>query len=189
MYNILGDTKHTGRNSLIFSTSGMLTIKSRSLCNYLQITSQKPSKTQLMHLRHINLRRVRRIEQIYKNGTSMQDSKLTWYARKNGLHLWQALITPPTWQQSGTRSTPSEASTHIHLLTIGVHFDQCVSGELNCKQIIKRINARLKFMYRQAKDFNQKIKKSLCSALIQPHFDYACSSWYSGLSSRSRKQL
>ena len=27
----------------------MLTIKSQSLCNYLQVTSQKPSKTQLMH--------------------------------------------------------------------------------------------------------------------------------------------
>ncbi len=26
---------------------------------------------------------------------------------------------------------------------LGVQLDQCVSGELNCKQIIKRINARL----------------------------------------------
>ncbi len=52
--------------------------------------------------------------------------------------------------------------------------DQCVSGELNCKQIIKRINARLKFMYRQAKDLDKKIQKTLCAALIQSHFDYAC---------------
>ncbi len=41
---------------------------------------------------------------------------------------------------------------------LGVQLDQCVSGELNhCKQIIKRINARLKFMYRQAKYLDQKI--------------------------------
>ena len=44
-------------------------------------------------------------------------------------------------------------------------------------------------MYRQAKDLDKAIKKTLCSALIQPHFDYACSSWYSGLKSRSKKQL
>lgn len=72
---------------------------------------------------------------------------------------------------------------------LGVHLDQCASGELNCQQIIKRINARLKFMYRQAKGLNEKIKKTLCTALIQPHFDYACSSWYSGVSSGSKKQL
>ncbi len=42
-------------------------------------------------------------------------------------------------------------------------------------------------MYRQAKDLDE--KKKLCSALIQPHFDYVCSSWYSGLKSRSKKQL
>ncbi len=46
-----------------------------------------------------------------------------------------------------------------------------------------------KFLYRQAKDLDQKIKKTLCTALLQPHFDYACSSWYSGLSNKSRKQL
>lgn len=59
---------------------------------------------------------------------------------------------------------------------LGVHLDQCVSGELNYIKIIKRINPRLKFMYRQAKDLDEKIKKTLCSALIQPHFDYAWSS-------------
>ncbi len=72
---------------------------------------------------------------------------------------------------------------------LGVHLDQCVSGVLNCTQIIKRINARLKFMYKQAKDVYEKKKKTLCSVLIQPHFGYACSSWYSGLKSRSKKQL
>ncbi len=42
---------------------------------------------------------------------------------------------------------------------------------------------------RQAKDLDQKIKETLCTALIQPHFEYACSSWHCGLSSKSRKQL
>lgn len=69
-----------------------------------------------------------------------------------------------------------------------VYLDQCASGELNCQVIIKKINARLRFSYRQAKGFNLKIKKTLCSALIQPHFDYACS-WYSRVSSKSKMQL
>lgn len=72
---------------------------------------------------------------------------------------------------------------------LGVHLDQCASGELQCQSVNQKINARLKFLYRQANCFNQNIKKTLCSALIQPHFDYTCSSWYSGVSSKSKKQL
>ncbi len=36
-------------------------------------------------------------------------------------------------------------------------------------------------MYRQANFLNQESHKTLCSALIQCHFDYSCSSLYSGV--------
>ncbi len=36
-------------------------------------------------------------------------------------------------------------------------------------------------MYRQANFLNQEARKTLCSALIQCHFDYSCPSWFSGV--------
>ena len=42
---------------------------------------------------------------------------------------------------------------------------------------LKKINARLKFLYRQSRYLTPAYRRLLCSALIQPHFDYGCSSW------------
>ena len=35
----------------------------------------------------------------------------------------------------------------------------------------------------------EKLRKSICSALIRCHIDYACSSWYSGLKEQLKKKL
>ena len=50
---------------------------------------------------------------------------------------------------------------------LGIHLDQCASGMVTCQVIIKKINTKLQFLYRQAKYLNQDIKKTFCSALIQ----------------------
>ena len=65
---------------------------------------------------------------------------------------------------------------------LGVCIDQHVSGEAIANNIIQKSNSKLKFLYRQASCLNQNCRKILCSALIQCHFDYAASAWYSGLS-------
>ena len=46
-------------------------------------------------------------------------------------------------------------------------------------------NAKLKFLYRQTKHFNMKTK----NFLILCHFDYACSSWLSGLTKKYKSRL
>ena len=33
------------------------------------------------------------------------------------------------------------------------------------------------------------LRRMLCNALIQPHFDYACSTWYSNLNAKLKKTL
>ena len=48
-------------------------------------------------------------------------------------------------------------------LEISVEIDNVLSGELMTSDIIKKVNSRLKFLYRQAHYFDQKIKKRLCS--------------------------
>ncbi len=67
--------------------------------------------------------------------------------------------------------------------------DQHLSGELTGKSVIKKTNARLKFLYRQCKFLNPEIRKMLCNALIQCNFDYACSSWYSSLTKGTKTKL
>ena len=43
---------------------------------------------------------------------------------------------------------------------------------------LKKIKAKFQFLYRQNKFLNPKLYRLLCNSLIQPHFDYACVSWY-----------
>ena len=72
---------------------------------------------------------------------------------------------------------------------LGVELDQSLSGSHIADNIIKKSNAKLKFLYRQARHLNVDTKKLLTSALIQCHFDYASTSWYSGLTKRLQNRL
>ena len=55
--------------------------------------------------------------------------------------------------------------------------------------IIEKVNARLKFLYRHKKHLDFKCRQLLSSALIQCYFDYACSSWYAGLTKTFKNKL
>lgn len=72
---------------------------------------------------------------------------------------------------------------------LGVDLDQSLSGDNICNSIVQKSNSRLKFLYRQASFLNLKTRKQLVSALIQCHFDYACSSWYFGISQKYKLKL
>ena len=45
------------------------------------------------------------------------------------------------------------------------------------------------FLNRHSKYLNAKTRKTLSSALIMYHVDYACSAWYSGLNKKPRNKL
>ena len=64
---------------------------------------------------------------------------------------------------------------------LGSTMDQTLSGEDTFKSIVKLSNSRLKFLYRQAEFLNPATRRTLVTALVQCHFDYACSAWYYGL--------
>ena len=70
---------------------------------------------------------------------------------------------------------------------LGLFIDD--SGESIVSSIVQKVNSRLKFLYRQARFLDQKSKLSLCSALIQCHLNYSCSSWYSGLTKTLKHKL
>ncbi len=72
---------------------------------------------------------------------------------------------------------------------LGITLDNDLSGESVAESIIKKTSSRLSFLYRQRKFLNERTRKTLCTALIQCHFDYCCSSWYSALSVKLKNRL
>ena len=62
-----------------------------------------------------------------------------------------------------------------------------MSGESMTNKVISKVNARLKFLHQKNKYLTLNLRRLLCNALIQPHFDYACSAWYPNLSKKLKK--
>ena len=72
---------------------------------------------------------------------------------------------------------------------LGVMLDNMLSGELIVQNIITKVNQRLKFLYRNSKCLSMQSRKTLCSALIQCHLDYASCCWYEGISKKLKSKL
>ena len=69
-----------------------------------------------------------------------------------------------------------------HIVTyLDCALDENYSGKTMALKIISKINCRLRFLYRKNRFLSQRLRRLLCNALIQPHFDYACSAWYPNL--------
>ena len=56
-------------------------------------------------------------------------------------------------------------------------------------KVISKINCRLRFLYRKNRFLSQPLRRLLCNALIQPHFDYACSAWYPNMNNRLKAKF
>ena len=80
-----------------------------------------------------------------------------------------------------------ESKTSVTYL--GLTLDQATSGEAIATKVLNKCASRIKFLYRNTRFFNLNTKKLLVQALIQCHYDYACSSWYSGLSQKLKYKL
>ena len=72
---------------------------------------------------------------------------------------------------------------------LGCILDENLSGESMATKVIGKINGRLKFIYRKNTFLTSTLRRLLCNALIQPHFDYACSAWYPNLNKKLSKKL
>ena len=72
---------------------------------------------------------------------------------------------------------------------LGLTLDDKLTGEAIVNSIVQKVNGRLKFLYRQCNFLDKKLRKYICSALIQCHIDYACSSWYLGLNKQLKKNF
>ena len=62
--------------------------------------------------------------------------------------------------------------------------DESLSGESLTLSVVSKFNTRLQFLYRKNRFLSPQLRRLLCNALIQPHFDYACSVWYLNLNKK-----
>ena len=75
------------------------------------------------------------------------------------------------------------------VLYLGCVLDENLSEEPMALQVIKKINTRLRFLYRKNRFLSQPFRRLLCNAIIQSHFDYGCSAWYPSLNKSLKKKL
>ena len=83
----------------------------------------------------------------------------------------------------------TEIKQHTKVTYLGCILDNDLSGESMVTKVLSLINGRLKFLYHKQKFFNYSLRRLLCNALIQPHYDYACSAWYPSLNKRLLKKI
>ena len=60
---------------------------------------------------------------------------------------------------------------------------------IKVRKVISKVIARLKFLHRNNKYLRSDLRHLLCNALIQPHFDYTCSAWYTNLSKKLKNKI
>ena len=72
---------------------------------------------------------------------------------------------------------------------LGCLLDETLSGQEMALKVLKKVNGKLRFLYRQGKYLNPRLRRMLCNTLIQPHFDFACSAWYPNLTKGLKNKL
>ena len=92
------------------------------------------------------------------------------------------------WYQLEVVKLKIEIKQHSVVTYLGSVLDENLSGESMATKMLEEINGKLKFLYRKQNFLDSSLRRLLLNALIQPHFDYACSSWYPMLNKRLSKK-
>ena len=66
---------------------------------------------------------------------------------------------------------------HDEVEYLDCQLDSKLSGEALTSKVLRKINVKLKLLYRKRICLIPAFKRPLCNALIQPHFDCKYSSW------------
>ena len=119
----------------------------------------------------------------------MIDNKLTLHLGKTEAILFGTKRKLNSVQDFSVKYNGKTINNSSSVKYLGVNLDNTLSGESIASNVIKKASGRLKFLYRHSNCLNFKSRKTLSSALIMCHFDYACSSWYSAMSQKYKKQL
>ena len=82
-----------------------------------------------------------------------------------------------------------EIKQYFKITYLGCLLDETISRKSMALKAIKKINQKLKFLCRKNRFLTPELRRVLCNAIIQPHFDYLCSAWYPNLTQKIKKKL
>ena len=82
-----------------------------------------------------------------------------------------------------------EIKQHSKVKYLGCILDETLSGESMALHVLNKLNSKLKFLYRKNRFLTPYLRRLLCNALIQPHFDFACTSWFPNLNQNFKNKL
>ena len=71
----------------------------------------------------------------------------------------------------------------------GFQRDLKLSGETMYSKFLKKLNSKLKFLFRQSRHVTPEFGRLLCNALILPYFEYESSSWFFLFKNQFSKKL
>ena len=97
---------------------------------------------------------------------------------KTGYYL--ELLTPEMMKLLGSTNHINHINIkqHSQVIYLGCVLDERMSCEPMALKVINKINGKLKFLYRKNRHLIKELRRMLCNALIQPHFDYECPARY-----------
>ena len=72
---------------------------------------------------------------------------------------------------------------------LGCLLDEAMKVEPVELKVIKKINGKLKFLYRKNRYLTKQFCRILYNALIQQHFDYACPAWHPYLNEKTKRKI
>ena len=119
----------------------------------------------------------------------MNDNKLSLHLGKTECMLFgskKRLKSIGNFSVACGNVTVSRVSTVKYL---GYILDENLSGNEQAMACIKRVAARLAFLYRNANVLDAFTRKTLCNSLVQPHIDYCITTWYNCIFECHRKRL
>ena len=76
------------------------------------------------------------------------------------------------------------AAGRIQPKYLGLILEQDMTNSSMGKTVVKNVNAKLNFLYRTGAFFCV-----MSTALLQPHFDYACNAWYRSVDTAVKNKL
>ena len=71
---------------------------------------------------------------------------------------------------------------------LGCYLDANLSGKSIAMKSLKKVNAKLHFLFRQNESLNPNLRRLLYNSLIKLHFDYAWVFWYPLVNNKIRKK-
>lgn len=119
----------------------------------------------------------------------LSDNKLSLHLGKTESILFGSRAKLAKFPGFNIKVDSSEVTSKTSVRYLGCELDRCLSGESMAQIVLSKINHKIKFLARISKFLDCETLNILAGSLVQCHFDYAFTSWYSSTSKQLKTKL